>query len=806
MRAATEPSKISGGFMNRITGRSGLAIAALLCGATLAGCNAVEDVRQEPSTPLPNQQVVLEGKVYGLGIRRSIALQNGTSSTAPSRLVQGVLGEPIGARGRETRFNFGSLDEGSSYNIIVRPDLVPFGKTCTVNNGTGTVHYSETDPHRGAPQNIEVVCINTPTVARYDIRVATPDPFRSATGAKVILMTEDGVFEADPKDTADGDPNFVWFRKALITVPAAGVIPFQNIITATTSEGSTSSMKLVNRCAVANHTFASPAGTGADVTNVAVGACTFSVGGADTASGGAVRYSRPVGVTVDPAMGAGGVTLELRYPNGKPVPSTTGPTTEVNITAFGGSFTFPTLVTSGADCPATKEGEAPIPCEVRGFYEVVVKSQPTGQRCLVASTTVGMTGPLVGLTLTSPAVSSTNNANTNFSGAANLYILDESVATGTFPTPPANYTGLRVYCRAIPTSNVLTGTYQLMNQTTVTAATSAITGSLAWSPAPSARREYSHMLTLFADGTFLFAAHTASDAVNTTAITNHTEQGFYQYVPGTSVDANNTIAGNKLRFTIHVDGNTGGLGPPVPIQLPGGLSSTEGGRTVGSAATGVAHKVLANVVIGTGTPRTIAGDFGPDGSPASATTRKVVFSEPVSLNGQLTGNWVSEDRQRFWSYNFDSTFGFSAGVNGFPNIQDTCYRMDVPTQPSGEYVPSPGGAANYCSPLGSTVQSNLSSLAHAPPPVLQTRLPGWESWMPGSELSGGSSARSPSPVKFQIATPGTFLALADPAIFPPSTLPSTSWCTTEILGVRGTMNGEVVPERKPVYFCRHRAN
>lgn len=788
--------------MNSIITGSRLAVVALLGGMVLAGCKVAEDVRSEPATPLPKQLVVLEGKVYGLGIRRSIGLQNGAGTTAPSRLVAAVLGEPMGTRGRETRFFFGSLEDGASYDIRITPGTVPFGKLCTVNNGAGVLHYSATDEHHGAPQNIEVVCTDDLTVARYDIRVATPDPFRSAAGAKVTLMTEEGVYEADPKDATDGDPNFVWFRKKLITVPASGVLPFQNIIKAYTTEGSTSSLKLVNRCAVTNQTFASPAGTGADVTNVSVGLCKFSVGGADTASGGAVRYSRPatfIASTTDPVMGAGGVTLELRYPDGRPVPGTSTPTTEVTINSFGGSFTFPTQVTSGAECPPPSEGTAPIPCEVRGFYEVVVKSHPAGQRCIVASTTVGLTGPLITGAPT-VGVASTNNANTNLAGAANLFLLDESAATGTFPFSPGDYTGLRVYCRNLPAGGrVLTGTYQVTNMTVF--AGSTITSTLAWSPAYTSRRLYSNMLTLFPDGTFLFGAHTAADAPNTTGITNHAEQGFYDYEPNTTIPSNgNTVAGNKLRFTVHVDGNTGA----AVAELAAGISSAEGPRTGGAAATGISHRIMTNVVIGAGNPRTITGRFGPDGSPATTAARDIVFTEPESINGQMTGSWVTQDRNRFWSWNFDTTYGFHAGVTGFPNIQDNCFKIPDATVSTGTYIPSSGGGQVYCNPVGSAFQSNLSSLAHSPPALLQNRLPGWQGWMPGAELGGGSTSRSPSVVQFHIAAPGNFFTGTDPAIFPPGSMTSQTWCTTEIMGVRSTLNG--VPDRNPVYFCRIRAN
>jgi hypothetical protein len=812
--------------MNSKIGLSKVAAAALLCGVVLAGCNAVEDVRSEPATNPPPQAVVLEGKVFGLGIRRSIGLQNGSAS----KLVQGFLGEASGARGRESRFTFGALQDGSAYNITVTPGLVPYGKLCTVNNGSGTLRYNEADTFKGAPQNIEVVCVDNPAVARYDIRVATPAAFRDAAGARVSLMTEEGVYEQDPKDLADGDLEYVWFRKALITVPLAGVLPFQNIIKAYTTTGSTASLKLVNRCAVANHTFPSPAGTGADVTNVAVGNCTFTAGGTDVASGGAVKYSRPIGVTTDPAMGAGGVTLELRYPDGRPVQATGGGPAQVNITSFNSNFTFPTRVTSGAECPAIRQGETPIPCEIRGFYEVVVTAHPAGQRCLAATTTVGQLGPLIA---GNPTVGVTNsfNATINWAGAANLFLLDESVATGVFPFSPGDFTGLRVYCRNIPTDPArrLQGVFQLTNQTVFNGiGTSRTIAALTpWSPAYAARRVYSDMLALFDDGTFIFSAHTAGDAVNTTGVSNHAEQGFYDYAPNTVADGGltNRIPGNKLRFTIHIDGSTGA----TTNELAAGLSSAEGPSYVNPVTTLTTnctlqtvpatanantprHWVMADVVLGTGSPRTLSGTFGIDTTPTrcqatnvtTAPSRLMEFVEPRSTNGQMDGTWISQDRLRVWSFNSDTTVGYHAGTNGFPNLQDTCFKMDDYTQPSGQYVPSTGGATAACAPVGNLFNSGQSSLGHSPSPANQTRLPGWQGWMPGSELTGG---RSPSPVYFVVAPVANFAATATTAVFPASTIGNlASWCSTEVLGVRGTQNGELVSTRQPLYFCRYRAN
>ena len=73
-------------------------------------------------------------------------------------------------------------------------------------------------------------------------------------------------------------------------------------------------------------------------------------------------------------------------------------------------------------------------------------------------------------------------------------------------------------------------------------------------------------------------------------------------------------------------------------------------------------------------------------------------------------------------------------------------------------------------------------------PEYMARIPG------GSQAADG---RSPSPMYFHIAAPAQFYANAPAEYFPPA---PTNWCTTEILGIRATLND--VPIHKPVYFCR----
>jgi hypothetical protein len=92
-------------------------------------------------------------------------------------------------------------------------------------------------------------------------------------------------------------------------------------------------------------------------------------------------------------------------------------------------------------------------------------------------------------------------------------------------------------------------------------------------------------------------------------------------------------------------------------------------------------------------------------------------------------------------------------------------------------------------------------VAHSPAPLLQLRIPGWQGWLPGTTLSEGVS---PSPVYYQVAPAASFAAAADPAIFVPA-VGSTSWCTTEIVGLRETLNGALVASRPAQYYCRNTA-
>jgi hypothetical protein len=91
---------------------------------------------------------------------------------------------------------------------------------------------------------------------------------------------------------------------------------------------------------------------------------------------------------------------------------------------------------------------------------------------------------------------------------------------------------------------------------------------------------------------------------------------------------------------------------------------------------------------------------------------------------------------------------------------------------------------------------------------IPVELPGFVGYIPGG--ASAADGRSPSPVEFHIAEPGSFFGTgvgrANPKYFPENfptpTSPATdlSWCNTEILGIRSTSNGNAIDY--PIYFCR----
>lgn len=360
----------------------------------LAGCDSIKDVRTDSYTAAPPATVVLQGTISGLGTRRPLVLRNDDGSTVTELRFFGKLGE------LESPFSFGSLDAGTPYNLTVASQ--PYGKICTITDGSGTLSTTAT-------LHITIDCQNDPAVTRYSVGGTISPAVAAIESAKVILTTEEGVWE----QPAFGQTTFQFDDVIFNSQTSLPIFTWR--VTGTTEEGGT-----VNNCAVTNGT--NDAGdstvppTGA-VTNVAVTACAFDVRGN-------VAYLTPPGGSSQ-AIGAGGVTIGLRDFAGDPVAGAT----DLTVSAFGGTTTW----WSGVLSHATAN------------YDLVVTQNPTGQACIVRvfSTTSG--------------VSSTTG----------------SVMWLSDPLTPARFTpsGGAIRCRNLPApANQLTGVYQRITYNTLTPA------------------------------------------------------------------------------------------------------------------------------------------------------------------------------------------------------------------------------------------------------------------------------------------------------------------------------------------------
>jgi hypothetical protein len=799
-------------------------LAAALCGAVLTGCNAVEDVREGTFTPIPTQEVVLGGKIYGLGSRRSLVLLNNGEVT---RSFLAALPQPAPAGTNpdapsETLFAFGNVPLGSAYNITVKTQ--PYGKTCTVNNPSGVIGA------QGASPEITINCVNS-GIPRFSLTVSVPNSFLTLEGAKVTLTTEESVREISPtaaNTTVSTEPGFslVTFPNALFTNPA-GTALFDYTVSASTLEGGVAASD-PNRCGVSN-----PVNTASVTANVGVAPqastlwpkvqpCTFII------SGNVGYTSLPVGPNSVPAIS--GLVLQLKDKTGAPLQDLPIPTFTPTAPA---AHTALNNATTGA-APAGTQAYAftyPVRSNRNGIYDIAVRTHPTGQHCVVSDASAAG-GTATGAA--TPARAATSPTNTS-AGGVTLY---QTSRTGI----PVNITNMNIRCRVLPALvNQLTGSYYIttagrfartstatttgtapnttvstvVTDTTVVyrvspaafgcnldqnyTVTQIVTTTVVVNPggvttvtpggAPTTAcdgNNFRVLITFFNDGTFLVATH---------GVTNSLERGFYYYDPVT------TPADKKLWLTLITD--TGGTGTANPTN---GFGSYPGFETIN----GLSHLKMYGVVKTATTaptaehPRgvlgTISGRFGVAASPVTnppGNWATMTMTEAYSIPNQMTGSWVTQDHRRVWNYDFSNTYGYHVGVSGGTNnTQDVCYTLDDVTMPSGFYTRR-GAVTGTCFPVSGGAM-NLPGTAGGIPTV-PALLPGFVGRMPGSE--GAGDGRSPSAIYYHIATPASFYTTADPLFFQTTDL---SWCTTEVFGVRASLNN--VPADTPVYFCRQGAN
>jgi hypothetical protein len=732
-------------------------LSLALCGAVLAGCDSMKDVRDDPTIPVPPAKAVLEGTVVGLGTARPVALRyNGTPNCLapdpanPSTFVPADC-RFYGAPGQsESGFSFGSLEVGTPYSITVQS--APFGKICSVANATGTVGTAGVAPM--------VTCENDPAVPRYDLTVNIAPAVQGLPNLTVKLASENGVVTQDATGLAS-----VVFPAALVNT-LTNLPAFEFKVTAST-DATAGGVTTTNLCTFTpnaasftiggqNRTTPAAADTPEAVVvptgpvSVTVNACSF----APTAT---VQYNG----TPAQAMPAGGMTLALRnHFTGEDVQ-----TLEVNAFTAG----------------ATTVAFSPVLAHSKALYELVVARQPAGQHCIVSGTTV------VNADTNNTTAGAARNITAPTAGA--VMLVDPAVADWWA------YASRSVRCRAIPVvENRLTGTYQMDRRPGTQADTD---------PArPYGRaREF---LTFFADGTFLYginmnSASTGSGNANANPSTLVASPN--DTFPNTSAQVirNNFAASSGVTHGFYAYNSAAGT---ITFTVLTATSINPAGRGLNGMpgyAAGTGNVTATNVVKTVGPASTLSLTFT-----SGATTRVWTMTEPDSIPGEISGTWVTPDHRRAFAYNKGETYAFHMGVNGLGNLQDTCFLViDGSTQVSGTITRHAGSATSTggvftCTPgilnLGAAnVFARTPDLPHYVPknstpsglgigPTTPRIPPGFNGRFPGS--ASQLDNRPGSPILFDVVA-GTGGA-------------------ADTLTVQETLNG--VPVNPPVLFVRERAN
>lgn len=677
-------------------------LAALaLCGVAVAACDSIKDVRESPTYAIPKTKASLSGQITGVGVGTTRPMEvkivvTGDQPYENDEDDESDDGTVIDGNSRTTYYSLrgvNALNFGSvdvGASYTITVTRQPFGRTCTpTNKASGTVTGPITD--------IQIECVRDSTPL-YSV-IASIDPALAAAppqGFSVSLTTEEGVEVIQP---APGQTSITFDLP--VFYPAANPPPFAYTVRATTTEGGTT-----NNCLVTNGSGSLGSGSG-DITDVTVNSCGFTV--AAVAS-----YSAPPDAPPGPppAVGANGITLGLKNRLGAIVAET------APITAFS-----PTPVAF----PGTRLSNA------GAVYEVTVTGQPEGQFCIVDN-----------------------------GGQAAL-------------VNPGNVTA-QVRCRNLPAVGTeLTGTYRVVRNP------APVTDD---NPRPLATATDRHFMTFFANGTFLYGVHHSGTSVGV-------EHGFYDYNPGAQT----------LAFSVYTDssgfpgtascatdfqpttvcsagGAFGAFGLRPAANPNAGLSGvtfTDGGYTLpfsaivgplfvyGPPGTLVATNVFKTPGIPAEPPP--VGQEGLPGKPAVGPQLSLTFGPstwtlvaPVPDSAQtdvdnMDGTWVTEDSKRVWVYDRTTYFGWHAGVNGAPNLQDICYGTEKRLSPlnfdtlysrrvsSNEAF---GFGAVSCNP-GGVGNVNVPHAASVPAIV-----PGFAGAMPGSDLD---ATVSPSPTYFRV-TPG----------------------------------------------------
>ncbi|HWL63554.1 MAG TPA: hypothetical protein VNQ32_12195 [Steroidobacteraceae bacterium] len=723
-----------------------LAFAA--AGAVLAGCDSIKDVRDAPSTPLPAQQVVLKGTVSNLSSKRSVTLR--INSTLSNGTI-GVLAPPPTELNEElngvTPFAFPAFPAGTAYNVEVMSQ--PRGKNCVVTSGgTGILTA-------GVDAEVEVQCTNTGN--RYDMTVNLNPAFSSAEGAEVVLTTEEAIYRINPAPTATSVTfEDVLFNPGETAAPPPATQPAGfnwSVVASNTIGGTLNKCPVTNPTNVVGTTITNPTG---NISNVSVGACTFTIGGT-------VSYSAPVvgGVAGPTPPPPTGLVIELRNLGEDTI------RTQAYSGAWDGTFRF---TDNGTDVQFVSNRNA--------IYSVKVNTHPAGMYCVVVDPMAILYAP-------------------------------------TLTTNPGSISSPKVQCREVPTPDrQLKGVYRHMTsiwQRNNTAPIQTVT----YDPLDFTKQNTasSNGIALFENGTYIYGTH-----ANITQLEHGFYD--YDPVAGTlrftlNVDTNpnavfpSVFSPANANSASTIPTTTAGLSAVPGVVTVGGFRHA----TLTNVNTATAGQI-SGTFVGSQAIGPLASTANGNNPVATATETNAslgwVLEAPPSITGQMTGAWAAQDSRRLWIFDRETYYGFHAGVVGVSAVNDACFTMPDLSVSSGLYTrrpsingcypwprPQPGQSPAYTFQgivesidlkVPQFIGSGAGSVDISTRPEYMARLPG---------AAQAADGRSPSPMYFHIAPAASFYDEAPAQYFPAA---PTDWCDTEILGIRASLNA--VPIHKPVYFCR----
>lgn len=838
-------------------------IAGVSCALALAACDSIKDVPNEDAASLPPQTVVLSGQIYGLSSLRAITLQNNDDAVGTKSFVNAAPTVPNEGV-RPVPFSFGALPAGTAYNITVKEH--PEFKNCVVEDGQGvltvgvrpdvTVTCTNTAPRYDLTVNIPSNGAFFKDLQGAKVRVTTEEEIRevavgSLPGTTVvfedILINATGSFGAANWSVTASTFEGNRLNKCVVTSPS-GANPTGNVSTPVVGAVTPPAVNATApACAFTvggriGYSLSPGETTAPDIAGLKLQLRdlqlnpleTYDVATCSTANAGVTQQ------TLTTALNAAvpiPVNTTCAYTFNTPLrSSSTDGVYEVAVAEHpAGQFC---IVTNGGMVTVFTQGLTP-PQNVTQA-NVFCRATPAANRQLTGVYRLRSTTFVANaITNTAPLTSTwepfdfskQNTASSNmmafFDNGTFLYGTHGNGAQaehGFYDYDPTAQTLRLTAIVDTNTSTVFPGNFSPVQTTSPTATTpTQITHITTTTPGISAlpnpiRRNGAALLAQTAATPSFAAAHAAMTGVTLGTVQVELDEGVrtVRTISGTFGADPTGIASYQLSTTGACDTNTPCLNPATGAII---------------ASPPAVPPNPPAVPCGTG----ISPSPPPCHRPNYAQRVSWVLEEPPQIQNEMTGAWITQDSRRLWVWDYRTYYGTSvAMMGGSPNMNDACFTIEDLHASSGIYTRR--GTGTGCFPFarpGNDPQSGLPGISvlnfatftftttprNGPMPAYQVtgaesvdltiapsivnpiipQLPGYTGRHPGGEPA--PSTMSPSPVYFQIAPAASFFTVADATYFPPV---STTWCTTEILGIRATANG--FPINYPLYFCRTQAN